>query len=253
MTTHLCWSCAIALSVLSVTSPSANATLVSATRSSDNVLQGNFESGASNVFLANNPNARRTGTGGAAADTRTNQPVLGFNLPAITPGEFVVGADFSITLDTPGFNGPPTFDVVISLMGGTSFTGADFVEVPGPTGLGAGNAFVGALSPGDTSSGQTETFALTGAALSQLASLYDASGTPSQSEVFFRLSNSETIDISNDQNNNSRFNFARDGAPLRVTRSLTLETSPIPEPSSLLFLAAAGGAAWLGQSRKRMA
>jgi hypothetical protein len=170
-----------------------------------------------------------------------NQPILGFSLPAIPAGEQVVGAEFSFTMDDPALSGAADidFDVVISLMGGTSFSGSDFVETPGPSGLGAGNVYVGSLAKDDAGNGDVETFSLTGDALSQLAGLYDLSGAPSQADVFFRLSTSTAIDTIG-VNNGSRFNLARDGDPSLVTRSLTLETAPIPEPSTLAQLAIAG-------------
>lgn len=221
----------------------AQSATISASRSSDNVIQGNFETGAADVYLTDNGNARRVGTGGAGAATRVNQPILGFTLPTIPAGDQVVGADFSFTMDDPAFNETPLiFDIVISLMGGGtqgSFSASDFVEVPGPAGLGAGNAFVGTLAEGDTGDGEVESFALTGAALTQLAALYDLSGTPSQAEVFFRLSTSISVDTLGGDNNAMRFNLALndDGGGNLVTRSLTLETRPIPEPATLALLA----------------
>ena len=223
----------------------AEAATIPATRSSDNVIQGNFEAGDPDVYLTDNSNARRVGTGGASAATRVNQPILGFSLPAIPADDIVVGAEFSFTMDSPAFNEMPlTFDVVVSLMGGAtqaSFSASDFVEVPGPAGLGAGNSFVGTLAEGDTGDGEVETFALTGDALTQLAALYDLSGAPSQAEVFFRLSTSNSIDT-NGVNNSLRFNLARNdsGSGNLVTRTLTLETRPIPEPSSLALIGMTG-------------
>lgn len=151
-------------------------------------------------------------------------------------------------MDSTALTGSPDFDVVVSLMGGTAFSGSDFVEVPGPAGLGAGNTLVGSLAPADTGDGEVETFTLGGAVLAQLAGLYDATGTPSQSEVFFRLSTSIPVTTDNDANNSFRYNLARDGDALLVSRSLVRRPARSPSrprsrfsrsPTSLQLLATA--------------
>lgn len=218
----------------------AQSASVFATRSTDNVLQGNFETGASDTFLPNNSNARRVGSGGAGDAQRVNQPVLGFTLPTLGAGQPVTAATFSFTMDAVAVNGSPTFDVVISLMSQTStagFSEADFTEDVGALGSGT---LVATLAVGDVSNNEEKNFALSGAALTQFAALYDGAGAPTQAEVFFRLSTSETIDTS--AASNVRFNLARndDGGGNLVTRSLEITTVPEPSSFGLLGLGALG-------------
>lgn len=229
---------ALAASVIGV-----QAGLVSGTASNDNVLQGNFETGAANVFLTNNSNRDRVGTGGAGTQQRVNQPVLGFTLPNLGAGESVSAATFSFKM-TPAASvtgAPLGFDMVISLMNQTSiagFTASDFLEATAPVNTALGNGVViGQLAVSDVSDDQTVNVSLTGAALSQFASLYDGAGNPSQSEVWFRLSTSATIDITDSNNDNDRFNLNDTGGS--VIRSLEITT--IPEPATLGLIAAFGG------------
>lgn len=193
----------------------------------------------SNTFLTNNSNARRAGTGGGQGLQRVNQPVLGFTLPTIPVGEEITAADFTITLDTAALTGSPvgTGSIVLSLMSQTSlagFSAADFTE--DASSLGAGT-FIATIAEADVANNSVESFSLSGAALMQIAALYDLAGNPSQTEVFFRLSTTISADTTDPDNDNDRFNFARndDGGGNLVTRSLIFTTTPIPEPSVALL------------------
>lgn len=165
--------------------------------------------------------------------------MLGFTLPTIPVGELVSAATFTITMDTTALSGEPLGfgSIVLSLMNQTSlagFTAADFTEDAAALGNGT---FIATIAPEDVANSSVESFSLSGSALAQIAALYDLTGIPSQSEIFFRLSTSSTLDITDGSSDNDRFNFARndDGSGLLVTRSLEFTTSPIPEPSVALL------------------
>jgi hypothetical protein len=209
----------------------AQGALFMATTSNDNVLQGDFQAGDPDVFLTNNSNRDRVGTGGGGSAQRTNAPVLGFNLPTLD-GDPIDTVTF--TFDTLASSNGPTFDIVVSVMNQTDisgFTGADFVSSTGAINSTLGNGII----IGTTNvTEDTASFSLTGAALTQVQSLYDGAGNPSQSEIWFRLSASAPIDGSVDAN--TRFNLPDPGST--VTRSLEIVT--IPEPSAVALLGLGG-------------
>lgn len=157
-------------------------------------------------------------------------------MPNIVAGESVSAVDFSFTMLNPAISGTPLgFDMVVSLMNQTSeagFSGADFIEGTSTVNTSLGNGIViGQFAEGDVTNGGQVTVSLTGAALSQFASLYGAAGTPSQSDVFFRLSTSAAIDITNAANDNDRFQLDDTGG--NVIRSLEITT--VPEPSTAIL------------------
>lgn len=223
----------------------AQAGLVNGTFTSKDVLQGNFEAGGSSVFLENNSNARRAGTGGGGGAQRVNQPVLGFTLPTLGAGETVSAATFSFTLDSIAVTGAPLgFELVISLMNQTSsagFSGSDFMEGTSALDTSLGNGIVIAqIGTGDVANNSVESFTLTGAALSQFQGLYTA-GTPSQTEVWFRLSTSAAIDTTVEANDNDRFNLKTVGGGTGDPIDTALSITTIPEPATLGLIAVFGG------------
>lgn len=215
---------------------SLQAAVVFGTETTDGVLQGNFEAGGAATWSSASTNRDRVGTGGGAGSSRVNQPVLGFSLPNIVAGESVSAVNFSFTMLNPAISGSPLgFDMVVSLMDQTSdagFSGADFIEGTSAVNNSLGNGIViGQFAEGDVSNGGEVSISLTGAALSQFASLYGAAGTPSQSDVFFRLSTSVAIDITDSANDNDRFQLDDTGGS--VIRSLEITT--VPEPSTAIL------------------
>ncbi len=63
--------------------------------------------------------------------------------------------------------------------------------------------------------------------------LYDLSGNPTQTEVWFRLSTSATIDTTNASNDNDRFQLDTVGTTSGdIVTTLSFITTPVPEPSS---------------------
>ena len=228
-----------ATAMLGLASMANAATMIPATQSSDNVLQGNFQVGGPSVFLTDNGNADRVGTGGTTGQQRTNVPVLGFTLPTIPVGETVSAAAFSFTMDSASaLNNSPAFDLVVSLLGVAAIGDIDATfYTDDASSLGAGNFLVGSLTTSDVATGSTETFNLTGGALTFLAGLYDGAGNPSQTEIFFRLSPSSPINPAT--TGNSRYQLD-DSAVGGVARTLTLTTVPEPSSFSLLGLGVLG-------------
>ncbi|VGO12522.1 hypothetical protein PDESU_01075 [Pontiella desulfatans] len=204
---------AVAVAVMAACVVGANAqTTTNATPTDSHVLQGNFQVGGLPVFLANNSNADRCGTGGATGQQRVNQAIFSFDLPSIPAGETVNAATFSFKMFSTAVNGAPLeFDMVLCLMDHDDigdFSGADFVEATAPINSPLTNGVVIAqLAVADVSNNETIDVSLTGAALAQLAGLYDGTGTPSQSKLWFRASTSTNIDTSVADNANDRFNF----------------------------------------------
>lgn len=187
-------------------------TTTNGTPTDSHVLQGNFEAGGSPVFLTSNANADRCGTGGGGGSQRVNQPIFSFDLPTIPAGETVNAATFSFKMAGAAISGAPLeFDMVVCLMNYSSvdeFSGADFIEGTAPVNSPLGSGIViGQFSAADVSNDETVDVSLTGAALSQLAALYGPAGTPSQPKLWFRCSTSTTIDVTNGDNDNDRFNF----------------------------------------------
>ncbi|MEX0332480.1 MAG: PEP-CTERM sorting domain-containing protein [Puniceicoccaceae bacterium] len=228
----------------------ANAGIFSADVSSNNVIQGNFESGSPEVFLTDNNNSRRVGAGGAAGNLRVNVPVLGFVLPILPAGETISSVNLTFTMDTPATTSDPNFDVVVSLMGAADIFGiseADFTQDVGS--LGAGNALWGTFGTADVSDGLDVSIDLTsGAAFDQFAALYDVNGNASQFEVFFRLSPSQPIDVISGAEDNDRYNLGKvDNFP--ILRSLEITTIPEPSTMAALFGLMALGLVWVRKRR----
>lgn len=178
----------------------ANAqTSTNATRNGSHVLQGDFKQGGAPTF-GTNGNSKRVGYGGSSATSRCNQPIWGLDLPPIPAGETLTAA--TLTADVTGITGSPLFfEVLASLMTATSVSefsanpSAYFVTETAPLDSVLANGIVFAqFAQSDVPVGGTLQIPVTGAALTQLNSLYDASGNPTQSTVWFRLSTSVTND-----------------------------------------------------------
>ena len=166
----------------------AHAAVVSGTPSSYGVIQGDFESGATDTWQAGNSNADRVGAGGAGGNQRINEPVWGFTLPSIGAGSQIDAVDFGFTMASAAITSGASFTAVISLMNYNSiddFSPADYTASVGSLGSGT---LVATFNDTDIANDSVESFSLTGAALTLFQSLYDASGNPTQSDVWFRLS-----------------------------------------------------------------
>ncbi|WP_136078305.1 autotransporter outer membrane beta-barrel domain-containing protein [Pontiella desulfatans] len=176
-----------------------------------------------------------------------NVPVWGLDLPPIPPGETLTAATFSV--DVLSISGAPLFfDVVFSLMNATDISqigSAEFVAASAPLGTVLSNGYVFAqLDESEIPAGETLEVPVTGAALTQLSSLYDASGNPTQSTIWFRLSPS----ITNSANGGDRIQFADD--PLDSNAALFgLELDWGVQPEDVYYVASTptnwtAGSAW---------
>lgn len=213
--------------------PDAHAIL--ATPSSWGVIQGDFQSGNPNTWLSGNNNADRSGAGGVSGDQRVNQPVWGFALPSIGAGMQIDAVDFGFTMFSTAVNSGATHTAVISLMNHDDigdFNGADYVTSVSSLGNGT---LVATFDNTDVANNSVESFSLAGAALTQFQSLYDASGNPSQTDVWFRISYDNFIwDWGTGGNANDRYQFLDDGSG-NVTRTLEITTS-VAVPEASLFM-----------------
>jgi hypothetical protein len=169
-------------------------------------------------------------------------PVFGFLLPDIGAGQAVIGANFSFTATDMRDHSSvtnPNLDFYALNTVNPETTGTDFFRQDNTPG--ANELFVGTFSvTRKNTTGAQESIAspngdvsegLTGPALTYLQSLYNPDGTPTQSEIFFRL------------NIDSNQGVAQlDRYVINVT-SPALAIEAIPEPSSILLgsLACMGG------------
>ncbi|GHC66741.1 autotransporter-associated beta strand repeat-containing protein [Roseibacillus persicicus] len=197
-------------------------TVVSGTPSSYGVLQGEFQADPESAptWGPSNNNADRSGAGGGNTAQRVNEPVWGFQVPSITAGESVSEVVFTFDMASTAVQSGANHTAVVSLMTHddfTDFSGGDFVS--SQTALGAG-VLVGTFDNTDLSNGATISFSLEGAALTQFAGLYDASGNPTQAEVWFRISY-DNFTWEWPVNANDRYQFA-DNNDGNVTRTLTV-------------------------------
>ena len=233
---------------LLVASSVSYAAIVNGTASSFGVIQGEFADGVTpDAWLPTNSNTDRVGAGGSAQ--RINVPVLGFTLPALPAGEQITSVNFGFTMAAAAINSGANFTAVISLMNYDlidDFSGADYSSSVSSLGNGT---LVATFNDTDIANDSVESFALTGAALTLFQSFYDASGNPLQSEVWFRIShdagawNYATM-------GQDRYSFLDDNTG-NVTRSLTIATSAVPEPSTFALIMAGAGALLILRRRYR--
>ncbi len=150
------------------------------------VIQGNFQSGANDLFLEGNSNGRRVGAGGASGNNRVNNPILQFALPTLTNSN-ITAANFSISFETPAVTSGADFDIVATLLNTsdlTSITASDFND--DSTNLGNGSLIDTQLAA-NVADGGTLNFNFGSDGLALLQSFYSGV-TPTQADVFVRLS-----------------------------------------------------------------
>lgn len=211
------------------------------------VIQGNFESGAGNTFLAGNNNGRRVGAGGAGGNQRVNNPVIQWALPTLTNAE-VVSAIFSVDLEDPAATSGATFDVVATLMNyddAGDFSGADFND--DPSGLGNGS-LIGVFAGANVTDGGTLTFDFGGDALTLLQSFYSGVN-PTQTDAFIRLSASIPHDFTTMGNDRYNLLTSDGGSNGDIVSSLSITTVAVPEPSSLVLLGLTSVGFWVRRRR----
>ena len=203
------------------------------------VIQGNFETGASNVFLENNNNGRRIGAGGAGGNNRINNPVIEFALPTLTGGSIISGADFSITWDDPAITSGANFDGILTVMNyaaATDFSGADFND----SSASLGNGSLGAIfTSADVTDGGTLDLTLGNDALALLQSFYTGEN-PNQANVFLRLSMDGTHAYPGNANDRYNIETSDMGSNGDLVTTFSITTTAVPEPTSLVLMGLAG-------------
>lgn len=215
----------IGLGVLAGVSTLSAFTETGATPSGYGVLQGEFQSNLmlpANL-LETNGNNIRAGAGGAGGNQRVNQPIWGFELPALTAGETISEVTFSVEMAAGAVTSAATHTTVTSPMDYSlfsEFSSDDYVTSINALGNGV---LVDTFDNTDVSNGAVLSFSLTGEALTQFQGLYGGDGMPLHTDVWFRPSydggpwDYETMA-------NDSYNFANDGGG-NVTRGLKLPRS----------------------------
>ncbi|MDF7823481.1 putative Ig domain-containing protein [Pontiellaceae bacterium B12227] len=202
-----------------------------ATRNGSHAIQGNFEDGVTaDVLLLDNGNSKRVGVGGATGTRRVNVPIWGLDLPTIPASTNLTAATLSVDVDLIAGK-PLYFEAVASLMNATDvsqFTAADFVEAEAPLDTVLSNGIVFAqIDQARIPDSGTWDIPVTGDALTQLKSLYDASGNPTQTTVWFRLSPSVSTTYAAGEGD--RVQFEDDGSGSAAAFDLKLTWAPVPE------------------------
>lgn len=208
--------CLLAVAFAASVSASQAATIF-ATLTSQDLITGVRQGTGPALGYQEDPGNLRAGVGGSSGNRASANTVIGFTLPTLNPGETINAATFSITV-TSGSTGNAYNVALFGLATTNPNTGdtTDPIDFFSQSSTGAINAtFTSNLAgAGSTPSTNVLTF---------INSFYTGGGTPSQSEVFFRLNQDEVLSLTT----LDRVTFTINTAALSL--------NVIPEPSTALL------------------
>jgi hypothetical protein len=202
----------IGLSTMHFVCPSAHGAAVLATLSSQDRIIGVRESGGAALGYYADTVPPQVGVSGGSGSRVNQNAVIGFTLPTLNLGESISAANFEITVSDSNTNTTYTVGLFGLVTVDPNDSGTTFFS---QSGTGAINAtFTStAAAAGSIPSSDVTAF---------VQSLY-VGNAPIQTEVFFRLSQTTGLGVTNTR----RMTFTRD------TATLTLTT--IPEPGAALL------------------
>ena len=214
----------------------------------DNII-GERQSGAAQAGYYVGVNAGTVGVGGGSNARRNSTPVVGLTLPTLAAGETIEGAELTFNItgirDQGSNNILGSLDTYLLDIADPSSTGTTFFYESGTVQTSAGGfdvEFLGRTTRSElgvsTSAGgidpqltftppRTITYVLTGDALDLLQSFYTGN-TPNQTNAYLRFNQTSN------QNLQDLDRYAIDPS------SVQLSITAVPEPASLVLLAAGG-------------